>query len=86
MIATVSLQLLYLIFKQVLGLVVLMGRASSAEGVELLVLPHEVVVLRRANPRPRLDWADLAVFAALIRLLPKGLRSHRLVTPGTILR
>jgi putative transposase len=83
MIATVSLRLLYLIFQQVLGLAVLMGRTSSAKDVELR---HEVAVLRRANPRPRLDWADRAVFAALIRWLPKGVRNHRLVTPGTILR
>ena len=43
-------------------------------------------MLRRANPRPRLDWADRAVLAALIRLLPARLRAHRLVTPGTVLR
>jgi putative transposase len=42
-------------------------------------------VLRRANPRPRLDWADRVILAALIRLLPAKLRMHRLVTPGTVL-
>jgi putative transposase len=81
-----ALRLLYLIFRQVLGLDLLMGRTSSAKDVELLVLRHEVAVLRRSNPRPRLDWADRAMFAALVRRLPRALRGHRLVTPGTILR
>ena len=81
-----SLRLLYLIFRQVLGLVLLSGRTSSAKDIELLVLRHEVAVLRRTNPRPRVDWADRAVFAALVRRLPQALRRHRLVTPDTILR
>jgi putative transposase len=81
----VSLRLLYLIFGQMLGLVLLMGRTSTAKDVELLVLRHEVAVLRRTHPRPRMDWADWAVFAALVRWLPRALRSHRLVTPSTIL-
>ena len=81
-----SLRLLYLIFWQVLGLVLLMGRASSTKDVELLVLRHEVAILRRTNPRPRMNWADRAVFAALVRRLPRALRRHRLVTPNTILR
>jgi hypothetical protein len=86
MIVAVSLRLLYLIFQQVLGLVLLMARNSSTKDVELLVLRHEVAVLRRTNPRPRLDWADRAVFAALSRRLPRALRCRRLVTPDTILR
>jgi putative transposase len=81
----VSLRRLYLIFWQVLGLVLLMGRTSADKDVELLVLRHEVTMLRRTNPRPRMDWADRAIFAALVRRLPRALRGHRLVTPGTIL-
>ena len=80
-----SLRFRYLIFGQVLGLVALSCRSSAAEDVELLVLRHEVAVLRRTNPRPRLDWADRAVLAALVRWLPRALRARRLVTPDTIL-
>src|SRR6266487_4882894 len=64
----------------------MLARSTASKDAELLVLRHEVAVLRRANPRPRLDWADRAVLAALIRLLSPRLRMHRLVTPGTVLR
>src|SRR6476646_4226863 len=81
-----SLRLLYLIFARLCSWLVLLGRSSASKNAELLVLRHEVAVLRRTHRRPRLDWADRAVLAALIRLLPARLRAHRLVTPGTVLR
>jgi putative transposase len=86
MIADVSLRLLYSILDRFLSWLVLLGRTSSAKDVELLVLRHEVAILRRTNTKPRLDWADRAVLAALIRRLPAVLRGHRLVTPATVLR
>jgi hypothetical protein len=70
MIMDVSLRLLYLIFCRCLNCLLLMGRTSSSKDVELLVLRDKVAVLRRTNPKPRLDWADRALFAALLRRLP----------------
>jgi hypothetical protein len=46
----VSLRLLYLIFLQVLNLLLLLGRSSSSKDAELLVLRHKVAVLRTVNP------------------------------------
>jgi putative transposase len=69
MIADVSLRMLCLIFRQGLGLNLLMGRTSASKDVELLVLRHEVAVLRCTNLNYRWTWADRAVFAALIRRL-----------------
>ena len=66
-----SLRLLYLIFIRVCGWLVLLGRSTASKDAELLVLRHEVAVLRRTHRRPRLDWADRAVLAVLILCVPR---------------
>jgi hypothetical protein len=73
-------------FVRVVGWMALLARSPASKDAELLVLRQEVAVLRRQNSRPKLDWADRAVLAALARLLPRPLRMSRLVTPGTLLR
>ena len=70
----------------VLSWLVLVARSSSSKDVEILALRHEVAGLRRANPRPGMSWTDRAVLAALTRIMPEGLRTRRIVTPGTLLR
>jgi putative transposase len=78
--------LAYRLLVTVLSWLALLARSSSAKDVEILALRHEVAVLRRSSPRPRMSRADRAILAALARIMPEGLRAWRIVTPGTLLR
>jgi hypothetical protein len=75
----VLVRLIYRSLAALLSWLALSARSSASKNAEILIL-------RRGNPRPRIDWADRAVLAALAQILPGALRAHRIVTQGTLLR
>jgi putative transposase len=83
---SVALRLIYQMISTVLGWIALRARCDASKEIEILMLRHQLAVLRRRPSRPRLSWADRAVIAAFSRLLPVRRRLGLLVTPSTILR
>jgi putative transposase len=82
----VALGLIYQMFFKLLGWLVLQARSDTSKDIEILVLRHQLAVLQRRTPRPRITWTDRALIAVLTRLLPVRRRLGMLVTPATILR
>jgi putative transposase len=76
----------YLALRRSLELVLLCFRSAEANEIEILVLRHELAVLRRQHPRPRMHPKDRALLAVLSRLLPRARWSVFLVQPETLLR
>ncbi|MFF4731067.1 integrase [Streptomyces mirabilis] len=76
--------MLYLIATRIFAWPVLLSRSSAAKEVEILILRHEVAILRRQVAAPKPSWPDRALLA-FARLLPRALRQHRIVSPRALL-
>jgi hypothetical protein len=85
-ITPVLMSIVYVLAQRLFSLIALRGRGEAAKDVELLILRHEVAVLRRQIVRSRLEPKDRVVLAALSRLLPRDRWHARIVAPSTLLR
>jgi putative transposase len=79
-------KLAYLTLCRSIQLLTLLARGDPAKDLELMVLRHQLSVLRRQVPRPRLEPADRALLAAISRVLPRSRWSCFLAKPETLLR
>lgn len=86
MLAAYALVCALLLLCRILQLVVLLGRGDRAKEIEIVLLRHQVVVLRRQVDRPGLNDGDRVLLTALSRLLPRSSWCSFFVSPATLLR
>jgi putative transposase len=79
-------KLAYLTLCRSIQLLALLAHSDAAKELEILVLRHQLTVLRRQTPRPKLEPTDRALLAATSRVLPRSRWSCFLVRPETLLR
>ncbi len=82
----VFLSLCYVVLRRVLQLAVLRFRSNDLKELEIVVLRHELAILRRRTRRPAMTWADRLFLAAASRVLPRTRWRSFIITPGTLLR
>jgi putative transposase len=81
----VALSFLFLLMRRALEMSLIRRKSSFDKDVEILVLRHQLEILRRKTTRSRFSWADRAFLSLTARLLPRQRWSSLLVTPATIL-
>ena len=88
LLVSMALRLVYLAVLRLFGWLGLLVRSDTAKDAEILMLRHQLLVLRRQRRKPRLSWADRTILSSLSRLLSKAGRRRTclLVSPRTVLR
>jgi len=82
----VCLSLCYVVVRRVLQLAALCPRSNDLKELEIVVLRHELAILRRRIRRPAMTWTDRLFLAAASRFLPRARWQSFIITPGTVLR
>src|SRR5713226_2402341 len=82
----VFLSVCYVVLRRVLQLAALRFRSNDLKELEIVVLRHELAILRRRTRRPALTWTDRLFLTAASRFLPRTRWRSFIITPATLLR